>query len=86
LATNGSEAMISSARSSSPMRRHAVHDAIVAGTAPVSRTAASISRAIRRLSGRGRPWAMIVDSSATTARPAAMAPATSGCTEIMGAR
>ena len=33
---------------------------------PRARTASSSSRAIRALSGRGRPWAMIVDSSATT--------------------
>ena len=32
-------------------------------------TAASSSRATSRLRGRGRPWAMIVDSSATTAPP-----------------
>ena len=33
--------------------------------------------ATRRLSGRGRPWAMMVDSSATTGRPSASAAATS---------
>ena len=42
----------------------------VAGTAPAARTVCSISRATRRLSGRGRPWEMIVLSSATTGRPA----------------
>ena len=45
-----------------------------------SRTVASISRATRRLSGRGSPWAMIVLSSATTGLPAASAASTSGWT------
>ena len=43
--------------------------AMVAGTAPAGADASSISRATRRLSGRGRPWLMIVDSRATTGRP-----------------
>src|SRR5262249_43560168 len=54
--------------------------ATVAGTAPPSRTACSNSRASTALSGRGRPWLMIVLSSATTARPSARASATSACT------
>ena len=58
--------------------------AIVAGTAPRSRTMASISRATRRLSGRGRPWAMIVLSSATTGRPSSRAARTSSCTCMAG--
>ena len=41
--------------------------AIVAGTAPAERTAASARRAAARLSGYGRPWVMSVDSRATTA-------------------
>ena len=41
---------------------------IVAGTAPLSRTVCSISRATFRLSGRGRPCEMIVLSSATSGR------------------
>ena len=41
---------------------------MVAGTAPLSRTVCSISRATRRLSGRGRPCETIVLSSATTGR------------------
>ena len=51
--------------------------AMVAGTAPPSRTACSISRATRRLSGRGRPWLMIVDSRATTGGPRRAPSATS---------
>ena len=65
------------AASSRPTRTSPSSTAIVAGTAPSSRTAASISPAIRRLSGRGSPWARIVDSSATTGRPSASAAATS---------
>ena len=42
--------------------------AIVAGTAPPSRTICSTSRAIATLCGYGIPWLMIVDSSATTGR------------------
>ena len=44
----------------------AVDEATVAGTAPPRRTAASISRAVAALVAVGRPWLMIVDSSATT--------------------
>ena len=62
-------AIASSAASSSPIRTVPSSSAIVAGTAPAARTASSSSRAIRALSGRGRPWAMIVDSSATTGPP-----------------
>src|SRR5580698_9044702 len=50
--------------------------AIVAGTAPLPATVRSNSSAARMLSGRGRPWVMIVDSSATTGSPSASAPAT----------
>ena len=53
--------------SSRPMCGSPSSTAIVAGTAPAAATAASSSRATSRLRGRGRPWAMIVDSSATTA-------------------
>src|SRR5262249_22681053 len=55
--------------------------ATVAGTAPVARTTSSTCRATSRLSGRGRPWLMIVDSRATTGRPAASADPTSASTE-----
>ena len=51
--------------------------AIVAGIAPSTRTADSRARATSRLSGKGRPCAMIVDSRATTARPPASALPTS---------
>ena len=55
---------------------------MVAGTAPAARTAASMSAAIRRFSPGGSPCARSVDSSATTAPPAARASATSGATWI----
>ena len=51
--------------------------ATVAGTAPARRTMASTSSAVRRFSGYGIPWHTIVLSSATTARPAPTARATS---------
>ncbi len=54
------------------------HTATVAGTDPTARTAASDSRATCRLTGRGNPWAMRVDSSATTGRRSARAADTSG--------
>ncbi len=62
----------------SPTRIRPLSTAIVAGSAPVSLTAASISSAVSRLTGRGKPCAMTADSSATTARPAARAAATRG--------
>src|SRR6478735_641641 len=68
----------SSSAGFSPTRTMPSNTAIVAGTAPPARTCPSISSAIRRLSPRGRPWARIVDSSATTAAPVARASATSG--------
>ncbi len=52
--------------------------ATVAGVAPPARTTASHSRATCKLTGRGSPWAMSVDSSATTGRPRRSASATSG--------
>jgi hypothetical protein len=51
--------------------------AIVAGVTPASRRIDSNSMAASWLRGRGRPWEMIVDSSATTGRPSASAAATS---------
>ena len=51
--------------------------AIVAGVAPAARTSASTARAVSRFCGAGMPWVMIVDSSATSGRRAAMASATS---------
>lgn len=53
---------------------------MVAGTAPSSRTAASLKRAVSTFCGRGSPWAMTVDSNATTGSPAASAAATSSLT------
>ncbi len=79
LATPSVFASASSAASSRPTRTSPPRIAIVAGTAPCSRTTPSISRATRRLSGRGSPWAMIVLSSATTGRPSSRAVRTSSC-------
>ncbi len=80
LVASSSLASRSRAASSSPIRACPSITATVAGTAPPSRTACSNSRARRALSGRGRPWLMIVLSSATTAWPAARASRTSSCT------
>ena len=77
LTTSSPPAIASSAASSSPIRTSPETSAIVAGTAPAERTAASISRATSRLRGRGSPWEMIVLSSATTGRPEASASETS---------
>mmetsp|Transcript_6598 Transcript_6598/g.27335 ORF Transcript_6598/g.27335 Transcript_6598/m.27335 type:complete len:365 (-) Transcript_6598:3040-4134(-) len=52
--------------------------AMVAGTAPSARITSSTSRAVSRFCGQGMPWAMMVDSRATTGRPSARAAATSG--------
>ena len=67
----------SSSSSSRPMRIRPSAMAMVAGTAPSSRTAASSARAVSRLRGRGRPWAISVLSRATIGRPALRAAATS---------
>ena len=55
------------------------------GPRPRRAPTSSISRATRRLSGRGSPWAMIVLSSATTGPRAASASATSPATRIYSA-
>ena len=82
MTTSSDSAIASSASSSSPTRTSPPTTAMVAGTAPAERTAASNSRATRRLSGRGSPWLMIVLSRATTGPPAASASRTSSCTRI----
>jgi hypothetical protein len=51
--------------------------AVVAGTAPCARTAASAAWAVSRLCGGGSPCAMSDDSRATTGRPSASAARTS---------
>ena len=56
--------------------------AIVAGTAPAARTAASSSRATVEVARPRQPVAMSVLSSATTGRPPASASATSGAIRI----
>ena len=63
--------------------------AMVAGMAPAARTSASTARAVSRLAGKGMPWVMMVDSSATSGRRAAMASATSAAKAsggVMGPR
>ena len=77
LATSSPAAIVSIPASSSPIRTIPSTIAIVAGTAPSSRTASSIPCATWRFSGRGRPWAISVLSSATTGRPASSASETS---------
>ena len=52
--------------------------AIVAGIAPPARTFCSICAATTTLRGLGKPWLIIVDSSATTAPPLAKVSFTSG--------
>src|ERR1700722_10058876 len=59
--------------------------AIVAGTAPISRTASSTVSAVSTLRGKGMPWVMIVDSSATIGFLADLASATSGEKSIRSA-
>src|SRR6266566_1107931 len=54
--------------------------AIVAAVTPWPARMASNSRAASRLPGRGRPWEMIVDSSATTGAPDRSAALTGGDT------
>jgi hypothetical protein len=56
--------------------------AMVAGSAPASRTIVSTACAVARFCGQPMPWAMIVDSSATTGRFAASAAAISGATSM----
>src|SRR3990170_7108321 len=51
--------------------------AMVAGIAPVFRIMVSTSWAISKLAGYGMPWAMMVDSNATTGLPSASAVETS---------
>jgi hypothetical protein len=60
-----------------PAFRRPSSTAIVAGTAPFARTSASTASAVSAFCGQGMPCAMIVDSSATTGRPAASAAPTS---------
>jgi len=76
----GAVANASKAASSSPTSSRPSWIATVAGTAPLSRTAASDARATSRFAGYGSPWLISVDSRATTGRPAAIAAATSAPT------
>ena len=70
-------AIASSSARSKPTRIFPSSNAIVAGTAPASRTIRSHSSATSRLEGRGNPWLIIVDSRATTGRPDLSAASTS---------
>ena len=72
-----SRARRSRSASPSPARMVPSMMAMVAGTAPSSRTKASTVRAISRFCGNGMPWVMMVDSSATTPTPALSAAPTS---------
>ena len=74
-------AMRSSSSSVSPAFSSPSSTAIVAGTTSASTSSCSNRRAATRLSGRGSPCEMIVDSSATTGVPEASASATRGATE-----
>src|SRR3954449_10738178 len=78
LARPGSPAPRSTSSAVSPTCGTPSRMAMVAGTAPPARTAASTSSAAARLSGRGRPCASRVLSSATTGRPERSASLTSG--------
>jgi hypothetical protein len=76
---SGAVASASSAAGSRPTSSCPSRIATVAGTAPgVSRTADSDALATSRFCGYGSPWLISVDSSATTGRRSASAPATSG--------
>src|SRR5262249_7353169 len=69
--------------SSSPLRPtvgRPRQTAMVAGTAPSSRTAASAACAVWKFNGQGRPRAISVDSSSPPGRPPFPASATSGRT------
>ena len=68
------------AASEAAVRAGGAVPATVAGTPPLSRTAASDARATSRLAGYGRPWLISVDSRATIGRPARRASSTSGLT------
>ena len=66
LLTSEELAISTNSASDSPTQTSPLMSAIVAGTAPCSRTQSSICRATSKFVGRGRPWLMMVDSRATT--------------------
>ena len=74
----GAVARACRAASSRPTRTRPSWMATVAGTAPLSRTAASEALATSMFCGYGSPWLINVDSSATTGDPSRRAAATSG--------
>ena len=78
--TDSSRAMRSRSESARPMADTPSTTAIVAGVTPASVSSASNDLAAARFPGRGRPCEMIVDSSATTGRPASSAARTRGDT------
>ena len=61
----------------SPIFSRPFRMAIVAGTAPSSRMIASTFAAMSAFAGKGMPWVMMVDSSATTGLPPRSASETS---------
>ena len=63
-----------------PALRRPPRTAMVAGTAPQARMAASTRSAVSTFCGYGMPWEMMVLSNATTGLPTASAAATSGAT------
>ena len=73
LMTLASRAIRSSSASDRPALGTPSMTAMVAGVTPLSASSASNDLAAPRLPGRGRPCEMIVDSSATTGRPASRA-------------
>src|SRR4051794_29206907 len=85
LATPSPAASFSSSSAPSPTRGRPSTTAMVAGTAPEARTTSSTPSAVSRLRGYGIPWVTIVDSRATTARPASSAAATSSATVTVAA-
>ena len=78
--TDSSEASSSRSSADRPTVGRPWSTAIVAGTAPPSRTMPSTVRAISTFCGYGMPWLMMVLSSATTGRPDASASRTSSVT------
>ena len=86
LTTSSSPATRTSSPSVNPTRTSPSSSATVAGVTPAARSCCSNERAASRLRGRGRPWLMMVDSSATTGRPAASASATGSATRTRSPR
>ena len=76
----GAVPSVSRSSRESPTSSRPALSATVAGTAPVSRMAASASVATSTFCGWAMPWLISVDSRPTTGRPSRSASATSGAT------